>query len=382
METLPPVPLSEIVPVEAPQSPFPYGTSLSTFLGSSPNGYWSLWAICDETLDSGYISNGWVLNINTGVPVENDADLEVTVTTNAQPTAGNPLIYYVAVTNYGPAGATNVVITDYLPAGTTYTNNPETNGILTVSLSSLAVGAGTSFAVLVAPTNLGYITNIVTALALEPDPNTNNMVTNVNLVGLPSADLGITLTASQNQTLAGGEVIFTSVITNVGPSDAANVVAVLTLPPGFVTNGISLTSGTATYANGAITWTNIGDLADGMSVGGVQTITVGTVVTTGGGGTATASVSSSTFDPFKGNNSAQVTINVSQALLSVASGTRPYQLTWSPLATNYTLQGAVNLPPPGASNLWMNIPTSNGQYIFTLPGTNGYHFFRLKSQLP
>jgi hypothetical protein len=93
-------------------------------------------------------------------------------------------------------------------------------------------------------------------------------------------------------------------------------------------------------------------------------------------------VSSSVYDPFKGNNFSAVKIVVEQPLLSVSGATPSYQLVWSALATNYTLEGATALPPQGT---WTPIPTPpviNGQYTFSLPGTNGYQFFRLSSQVP
>ena len=385
MPRLPTVPTNVTVPVASPQSPYPYRANFSTFQGASPNGYWSLWAICDETLDSGYISNGWILNISTGVPVENDSDLEVTVNpVPAQATISNLLTYYLTVTNFGPSPATNVVITDYLPAGAVYVGNScncgvQTNGVLTVTLPLLAVGAGTAFDIAVTPTAYGYITNVVTALALEPDPNTNNMITNINLVGVPNADVGITLTGSPSPALVGGDVIFSVEVTNGGPSEALNVAATVALPSGFVpnTNGITPSTGTATNVNGTINW-SLGSLLAGSE----PTLTVAAKATTAGIGLCSASVSSSVYDPFKANNYAAVKIEVDQPLLSVVGATHSYQLAWDALATNYWLEGATNLPPQGT---WIPIAAttvSNGQYIFSLPGTNGCHFFRLRAQVP
>jgi uncharacterized repeat protein (TIGR01451 family)/uncharacterized delta-60 repeat protein len=386
MPRLPTVPVDVNVPVAAPVAPFPYGTNLSTFLGASPNGTWSLWAICDNTLDSGYISNGWSLNISTGVPVENDSDLEVTVNpVPAQATASNLLTYFVTVTNFGPSAATNVVITDYLPAGAVYLSNScncgtVTNGTLTVSLPSLAVGAGTAFNIAVMPTALGFITNAVTALALEPDPNSNNMITNINLVNQPSADLGLNLTGSPNLVLAGGDVTVSVEVTNGGPSEAIDVTATL-LMPGFVpdTNGISASAGTATNVDGTITWT-LGDLPFSLTGAG-PTLTVAARALTAGTNLVSASVSSAVYDPLKGNNFSSVKIVVEQPLLSISGVTDSYLLTWSALATNYTLQGATALPPQGT---WTAIPAPpiiNGLYTFSLPGNNGYHFFRLSAQM-
>jgi uncharacterized delta-60 repeat protein/uncharacterized repeat protein (TIGR01451 family) len=398
MPFLPAVPTNEVVPVSAPQSPYPYPANLSALAGSSPNGYWSLWAICDESGDSGFISNGWVLNISTGVAVENDADIGVTLSLTNQVSVSNRLTYLLTVTNYGPSGATNLVITDYLPTGAIYLSNSYSgpshfaNNTLTVSNLTLALGAGTAFDIYMLPTNAAYITNIVTALALEPDPNSNNMVTNVTLVGPQSAELALTLTGGPSPISVGGNVVFNLQVTNGGISEALNVVATLSLPPGFLptTSVFSPSSGTATAtatnANGiTITWTNIGDLPSGLSIGPVESLTVPTIATTPGVGLGTASVTSSVFDPLKGPAFGLVSIVVEQPALSISSATPPYVLTWSTLATNYTLQGAITLPQPGQANLWINLPAPpvvNGQYTYTLPGDNIYHFFRLSAQLP
>ena len=120
----------------APLPPFP--TNLSTpFIGQSPNGAWSLYVADENVMDGGYISNGWSLNISTGIPVEQDSDLEMVMTeTPASATLSNTLTYSISVTNYGPSAATNVIITDTLPAGVAFVSNSfgsctgGTNGVL------------------------------------------------------------------------------------------------------------------------------------------------------------------------------------------------------------------------------------------------------------
>jgi hypothetical protein len=93
-------------------------------------------------------------------------------------------------------------------------------------------------------------------------------------------------------------------------------------------------------------------------------------------------VGSSVYDPSKLNNYAAVKIEVDEFSV-VGSGTN-YSLTWPAAFTNYVLQGAVVLQQQNTS--WTTItpapPVTNGQYVYTLPGTSGYHFFQLKAPLP
>jgi uncharacterized repeat protein (TIGR01451 family)/uncharacterized delta-60 repeat protein len=371
----------------APQTPYPYVANLGVFVGAVPNGNWALWIDDDDTLDNGYLSNGWILHISIGTQVENDSDLEVTFTpstTNA--TLSNSLTYYVTLTNFGPSAATNVVISNAIPSGMTYLSNScdcgavLSNGVLTFTYPSLAVGAGTAFGISMLPTELGYSTNTIGAFADEPDPNSNNIVTTSVLVSSPEADVGISLTATPDPVLAGANVTYVIVVTNNGPSIATGVSAVFTLPNGFYAVSIS-PSGSATNSSGTITW-NVGTL--GLDpVTSTATLTVVAQALLGGTGTATATVSSAIFDPTKVNNFASAKTEVEQPELTVSGVNATYTLTWPASFTNFVLEGAFNLPPVGT---WVPInpppPVISGQYSFSLPGTTGYHFFRLATQMP
>jgi len=82
-------------------------------------------------------------------------DLSITKTDSPDPVyAGDYLTYGITVRNNGPIDATNVVVTDTLPAGVTYVSDTDSCvqgpvGTLVCSLGDLADGASTSFNILV-----------------------------------------------------------------------------------------------------------------------------------------------------------------------------------------------------------------------------------------
>ena len=57
----------------APAPAGPYGSTLSVFNGTNPNGIWSLYIVDDCHLDSGTIINGWSLQLNAAVTAVNVA---------------------------------------------------------------------------------------------------------------------------------------------------------------------------------------------------------------------------------------------------------------------------------------------------------------------
>ncbi len=348
--------------------------------------------MADEAyLDQGYISNGWSISISTGSPVESDSDLELAMTVApAAATLGNTLIYSISVTNYGPAAATNVIITDALPSGVSCVGtNGLTNGVLTFTVATLAVSNGVTFNVGVIPGVLGYITNIAAATANEPDLNANNVQTNVMLVSAPSADMGVTLSGSPNPVLDGANVTYTIVVTNNGPSTGTGVMATNVLPAGFIlmTNQTLLTQGAITNANRTITW-NVGAMTNGSSA--TLTIVAGVDLPEkslpSSANLDSVTVGSQVYDPAKLNNYASVKTEVEPAMITVTLSGTHYTMSWPAVAGNIVLEGSTNLPP-----VWVPITNSSvvpqlisGQTYntYTLPGTNGYHFFRLISQLP
>lgn len=127
-------------------------------------------------------------NVDTEVTqVRKEADLEITKTDSATGAVspGDPLTYTLIVTNHGPSGATDVVVTDPLPAQVTFVSGTSTmgtvshaGGVVTAALGNLNVGQSATITIVtqVAAQASGTIVNEATVQANEPDPDPSNNI--------------------------------------------------------------------------------------------------------------------------------------------------------------------------------------------------------------
>ncbi len=132
----------------------PYGTSLATFNNTNPNGAWSLYIQDDGAIDSGSLTQGWVLSLTTSnlacvSGVDNRASLNLTMHTATNPVfTGSNFRLTISVTNEGPDAAGFVSVTNVLPVAfvvdgfSATVGSVVTNGNVVVwSLGNLAAGA-------------------------------------------------------------------------------------------------------------------------------------------------------------------------------------------------------------------------------------------------
>jgi len=125
----------------------------------------------------------------------NSADMAIVKTATPNPvTEGTPLTYSLAVTNNGPASATNVTVTDTLPSSVTYLSSTSTlgtcseaGGIVTCLLGTMANAGTATITVLTLPGQPGVISNTATVTADQTDPNlANNTSTQNEIVVAPT----------------------------------------------------------------------------------------------------------------------------------------------------------------------------------------------------
>ncbi len=372
--------LGDPFPLPAPSGP--YGDTLSVFNGSNPNGLWSLYAVDDTAYDSGSIVRGWRLTLTTAHTVPAACDLSVTMKALSNPVvATSNLTYVTYVTNHGPSTATGVVLTNQLASsvafvsGTTSQGSLTTNGagLITVNIGTLAKDAWLIITNTIATTTAGQLTNAVTVVAAENDPNfANNTAMSTTEVIAPKADLVLVMADAPDPVPAGFLLTYTMIVTNLGPATATDVVVTNWLPLGTVVVTNVPSQGSAGQVGGNA-WAALGDLAAGAraSITLVVRPTVVGILTS----TATVTANPAVTDPFKGNNTASVKTVVD---VQIAAGHTAGGITLTHAGMPGTvLQARTSL----SSGNWVTIMT-NPPAVLTLPLTNVSQFYRLVPPAP
>jgi uncharacterized repeat protein (TIGR01451 family) len=369
-----------VAPFPSPAPPAPYAQSLSALSNSNPNGTWSIYVIDDQPVDTGGITNGWILNLTTASVVPAASDLVLGMTVSPSPVVqGSNLVYTVSITNFGPSTATQVSFVDTLPPSVSFVSASiggytlNSNVLTFANVGTLAMNGTLSFTITVSPATSGSIVNSGTVAATQNDPYTlDNTVTLNTTVLAPSADVVLTITDAPDPVTVGAGLVYTLNISNAGPATATGIRATNTLPASVTF--VTATPSTYSVVGNVVTFTNLPDLGSGAQ----QAATITVQPTAIGDITNSATIGSALLDPLKANNSAAVKTVVESVQLTVQRSGNLFIISWPAAASGYVLETSTSLTSPS----WTQVtspPTQQvgNQKTVTVGLTNASRFFRL-----
>lgn len=224
----------------------PYGLTMSVFNGTIPTGTWSLYVMDDRATNTGSISGGWRLSLQTTAPIvaapsalsysSNPATYtkDTPITNNTPTSSGGAVVSYsvspalpagltlntssgiisgtpttlaaaanytITATNTGGSTTASVSITvnDIAPSALTYSSNPATyttGSAITINTPTISGGALVSYVVspaLPAGLTLNSSTGVISGTPTTLTAASNYTITATNTGGSTPASLSITV---------------------------------------------------------------------------------------------------------------------------------------------------------------------------------------------
>jgi uncharacterized repeat protein (TIGR01451 family) len=296
----------------AANSPTPFGEYVKSIeckdadgnpapTGGSP-GAWTL-LVANPTFYTCNVTNAAV------------SDLELAKSASPSPVVpGEDVTWTLTVTNKGPSTSIGETVTDTLPAEVTFASASagcsEAGGTVTCAVGELAAGASKTFTITgqVASSLDKCLRNTGTVTGqFDPDSSNNTSTICTPIEG--RSNLSITKTASSATVAAGGQVMYTLVVRNNGPSDDPNVSVSDPLPAGLALVSAAPSQGTCTTTNNVVSC-ELGALKDRGSAQVLVTANLTASAATCGSGsvTNTARVQGAHEDPNPDNNQASAQI--------------------------------------------------------------------------
>jgi fimbrial isopeptide formation D2 family protein/uncharacterized repeat protein (TIGR01451 family) len=240
--------------------------------------------------------------------VTQESDLAIHKTTGPQPVnAGEEIHYSLEVVDAGPSDATGIVVTDPLPASTTFLG-PETGcefaaGVVTCELAELKAAAGENtfvfhFSVEVEPGTKGTISNTATVTGDQADENQANNESTVETPLGGVSELSIVKTGPEEPVLLGQDFNYKLQVENKGPSTATETKVTDALPAQVKFVAATTTAGSCDEAPGGVLTCELESLLPHTDA----TVEVEVEAAEVGAFENEAEVHSPVFDPEEANN--------------------------------------------------------------------------------
>lgn len=374
--------------------------SQGTYTGAT--GVWTIGALAtsatltiNATVNAG--TNGQTItntaavtasSVGDAVTANNTASAPITVqradvaisklVSTSSPTLGAPIYYLVVARNNGPNAATNLQVTDVLPALVTYASytvtppgSTYTSGTGLWNIGTLASGVTTTLRIngTVSSNNndaLKTVLNTATRTgADQADPASANNSATASFT-IQGCDLAVAKTVSTNTPASGSNVTFTVTIRNNGPyTSDKNVTVYDVLPAGLAYVSDTTTAGNYGTASGAWDFGNT-TIASGVT----HTMTITATVTAPTGSAITNSANNAALYDFDlSNNLAGATVLVGGTDIAITKSVN----TTTPNAGSpvvFTI-AARNNGPNNAANITVLDALATGLTYSTSSATQG-----------
>jgi len=267
---------------------------------------------------------GWSTRIGTFIVpgcALPEADLSLSKTDTPDPViVGQALTYTLTIENKGPISATNVILTDTLPASVLFGSASATQGSCQDTAGTVVCDVGVmqvmdvvSASIVVTPTVSQVITNTAEVASFNSDPVPDNNLASAATTVRNLADLALVKSDTPDPVTAGDLLTYTLNVSNQGPMAAPNVVVSDNLPP---TASTLISAPGCVEVLGALSC-SLSSLASGASA--AFTVTVQVAPGANGVITNTAVASSDAIDPDPLDDSATITTTI-QTLADLALG--------------------------------------------------------------
>jgi uncharacterized repeat protein (TIGR01451 family) len=263
----------------------------------------------------------WTLNVAAATDytcnVTNKAQADLKIEKSASPTPvvpGTNETYTLKVTNNGPSTAINMRASDPLPSGLSFVSASsgcgEANKTVTCTVASLAPGASQTFTVTTkvasSVADCDALRNKATVTSDIFDPDLSNNESEICPEFKRKSDLSIKKTASQTQVTPGGQVMYTLVVENEGPSDSPGAKVTDPMAQGLTLVSAKPSQGSCSIAGGQVSC----DLGALKADGSAQVLVTAQVGSALGNIQNTACVDGDNQDTDSTNNCDTTTVTV------------------------------------------------------------------------
>jgi large repetitive protein len=298
---------------------------------------------------------------NDPTTVISSADLNTKKTAdNTSPNIGDVVKFTIILTNTGPSSATNVVISDPLPAGLEFVSSTVSVGAYNASTGAWTIGNATvathTLTINAKVLASGSITNTAKIISTDtPDPDKTNDGSSVT-IGAIAPDLTITKTHTGNFT-RGQTGVYSITVKNIGAgASVAPVNMIDTLPTGLIPTAASGSGWNCSITSQVVNCSRSDVLNTNDSYAPIL-ITVDVSQTAGSSLTNTASVSGGGQVNTTNDSSDDPTTITSSSDLKITK-IGPSSITPGLQAT-YTIR-VTNLGPSDAKTVTVNDATPTG----------------------